>query len=531
MPPLLNLARGAVKPTAQAFGRGVGTIARPAARVVSYAPRLLMEAAHSTPGRTAIGAGLGYGTGMASGLAGEELIGNQLDQLGIERGKLSNIPALGGAALGASLATPWGRKQLSHMAGVKPGETYKPLKSTANLLFSPKYPILEPVKKNWKGFGLRAAPWVGGAMGLGYGASEMAGYYPDLMESQARNMRIEDEDVIKKIRSDAFNRSPAVAYQTFAPKWLDDNRQGIINAVHPAMSNLDSALTAGGMQRDDTAVGDIHRELFKRFTLPNTQYGFKRVREKNPLFFGAADTARKTTPIGLVGTELTNALAKDQPPDRNSIVNEVLKKYRDQLLGDPFTAANSPLAQQHLAIFNQPHVKNDLGFQRFIGRTANDTGLHNYITPPSQYGNAASYALLNTLMRRNSNIGTDLALNKSIQKATNWPTANSISRDVYADTEKRYGKPYANPLVHFNPDANYSREMKYGLKPMYLTSELAAEQTGRKALNFWDKLQARGGIKPEEQQSISDLTQAEPNKSNLGNAYDSFINKTFPVSE
>lgn len=380
MPSLTNLLRAAepyvakmptgLKSVGGMFGRMLGHEAAPVTEAVapaiakSFGATLGQNAA--TVGRATVDAvkspaairnlwapAAGGAAGYTAGTGAEKA-------LGLDSGLLSTP----GAALGAGgtllRTNPNLWNQARYAAGLNPGDAYKPVASTLNMLMRPKYPVIEPAINKllpnagpWLASGARQLPLVGTAAGATFAGQSALRYIPDRVTDTARQeFNVGDKDVLDRIWWDTFKNQHKILEHMYGINILPTGRPDLVP------------------EKDNTAIGNIHREAVPNVVIPDIKYGLTRVRQEYPNIMNAGDTIRSlATPAGAMQTYALRNFAPKQEPDLVGAVRKILRNQQENFATDP-NLLKSPIGKVYSDILLQPDVLNNPWVQRRAGNIA-----------------------------------------------------------------------------------------------------------------------------------------------------------------
>lgn len=288
--------------------------------------------------RSVAGSGAGFGAGYTYGLANNQnpwMTGaagatmglgavNPRQAVNFVRNQVRYAARAGEPAARPSILNAW-----------LGGRTPSVVGSTANLLFRPRYPIIEPaltrLMPRWGpriAGTARALPVVATGLGAGMGAYHAQRAIPDQMTyAIARDeLGIDDEATLNRIWWDTWRSQPSM-----------------LNRMY-------------GFNRDNTSVGDTMRTFVPNLLRRGLLHAPANARNRMPGFMAVTDRLRQTTPYGNATVWGVNNLLPQNPVLPHGAMAETLHQRQGDLASDPHLL-DSPLLQMYANILTQPDVQ------------------------------------------------------------------------------------------------------------------------------------------------------------------------------
>lgn len=221
-----------------------------------------------------------------------------------------------GAGIGATAASPTIRSNLRYAARVEPGQSWNPIRSTANLMFRPRYPMLETAAPR-AATALRLAPYASSTIGAGIAYDAAANSSSNVAEDLATRVGMTDRNDLNSVRSRAYWNYPAALWH-----------------ARPT--------AIGG---DASPFGTAVRNTLSTTFMPAVRAGVANVRTMYPTQANLIDGLRSTTPAGAAMTGVMRNLPQATFPDIPAATRRELAAQLPNMMLAPRETIQSPSFQ------------------------------------------------------------------------------------------------------------------------------------------------------------------------------------------
>lgn len=299
-----------------------------------------------------------------------------------------------------------------------------PVSATKNLIFSPRYPVVEPALNRF-GYGSQYLPTAarltataGGVGGTAFGAYKSLYRYPEVVAQDLANQDIIPQDEVKRIGGNLAGTNAVRA------GW---------DLYNPYGDNKDP-------------FSQMHRDIIRKSLVPSLRYDVGQFRKQNPWPMLGLDVAKSFTPFGLASTVASRLGTTDTNPRMDQIMRDSILKYGPEITKNPEQAWNSPMRKVYTdKVFDDKTVSNP-EFRKNISDNVNDylnnIGIRYGIKPGPDYLNKNPYGPVKKVKEQTYNNLPELRkqilnrgdkITQTLGKATSNPLVNSYANDALYD--------------------------------------------------------------------------------------------------